>query len=275
MNTKWRISVIDHRSETTDLALASICLYFSIVSNSSAFYLVQEFLDRDGEDAERPKGLWGALLRKLTVKHQSEQQSMLFEPKEDYHITNEAQNLPKLANHDADITNAMISLLKSSPSHQPTEKINNNRATLAEGRHCGGEAPCTSLPGWPGGIQLGGMASNYWPKDNTTTVEPNSQINDAATIWKTERRVEDGVQVDYPHSMEKRYFPKPLSDVDEISETESVDSPTQSTTFPLLERKELHRHKKRVSIKVAGFVGWKKSSKKGDSKLQDATTHVE
>lgn len=189
---------------------------------------MQEF---QGEDAERPKGLWGALLRKLSVKHQSEQSMALFEPKEDYHMTDEAQSVARLSNHEADIANAMISLLQSSsPGHELTT------ATLAEGRtsNCTGDA----LSGWPGGI-----------------------TSSDTGVWKTDRRVQDGVvHVDYLHSMEKRYFPRPLSDVDEISETESIDSPAPSTA-----PQQLHRPKKRVSIKVAGFVGWKKSSKKGST----------
>lgn len=148
-------------------------------------------------------------------------------------MTDEAQSVARLSNHEADIANAMISLLQSSsPGHELTT------ATLAEGRtsNCTGDA----LSGWPGGI--------------TTTTGSD-------TVWKTDRRVQDGVvHVDYLHSMEKRYFPKPLSDVDEISETESIDSPAPSTA-----PQQLHRPKKRVSIKVAGFVGWKKSSKKGSS----------
>lgn len=226
--------------------------------------LVQELFARDHEGAERPKGLWGALLRKLTVKHQSEE-SLLFDAKEDNYTTEESQNLPRLSSQEADIANAMVSLLQTSPNRLPMNQYCNGSATLAEGRHC--NAVCT-LPGWPGGV-----ASNYWPKDdNDKHPETRAQI-----LWKTDRRVRDGVQVEYPHSMEKRYFPKPLSDVDEISETESLDSQPQCT---VPERKELHLHKKRVSIKVARFVGWKKSTKKGDSsKLQEKpaaqATHVE
>ncbi|KAG0599265.1 hypothetical protein M758_12G138900 [Ceratodon purpureus] len=257
----------------------------------------KEFLNRDNENAERPRSsLWGALLRKLTVKHHDSELS-LFEPKEDYDMIDEAQNmLPRLSNHEAGVADAMNSLLKSSPNNQPTEDNlhRNASSTLAEGRRCGNE-PCTTLPGWPGGNpKMGVIALNYWPNNTTSTstititnnntnndntnnnndnntntnTEPNSLSNDSSTVWKTERRVEDGVQVDYPHSFEKRHFPRPLSDVDEISETESTDSPSCSITFPVAERKELHRHKRRVSIKVAGFVGWKKGSKRGESKVQ-------
>jgi hypothetical protein len=185
--------------------------------------------------------LWGALLRKLTVKHH--------EPKEDYDMIDD-MNEPGVAD-------AMNSLLKSSPRNElPEEDLNRNgSSTLAEGRRC-------PLPGWPGG---------YWPKETTSSTstttensEPSSLPNDDS-VWKTERRVEDGVELDYSHSLEKRHFPRPLSDVDELSETEScTDSPSPVP---------LHQHKRRVPIKVAGFVGWKRGSKRGESKLQ--RDHVE
>ena len=221
------------------------------------------------------------------MKHHESEQSSLFELKEDYHMIDEAQNLilpGRFANHEAGVADALNSLLKTSPGNQLSEE-NLISSTLAEGRQGCDDESCTTLPGWPGGNpKLGGIASNYWPKDEPTITNTTTEPHDSSAVWKTERRVEDGVQVDYPHSLEKRYFPRPLSDVDEISEIESPscsESPKRSTSFPEVDRKDLYRHKRRVSIKVAGFVGWKRASKRGESKVQceeppaHAATHVE
>ena len=77
------------------------------------------------------------------------------------------------------------------------------------------------------------------------------------TPWKTERRVEDGVPahtLDFVASHEKRHMiPRALSDVDEASESESGEKAAGSSP-------SVDKPRKSVSGKVAGFVGWKKSS---------------
>jgi hypothetical protein len=161
--------------------------------------------------------LWGALLRKLSVKHQSELES-------------------HDVDHDADFVDAMKSLLKASPNNELLTMKQSN-GVLAEGRRS------TDKPG--GGIQDSGKGSSYG-------------TSDSSVVWKTERRVEDGVPahtLDFA-LLEKRHdFPRPLSDVDEASETESGENASRASSFA-----DPSKPRKSVSGKVAGFVGWKKSS---------------
>lgn len=177
----------------------------------------QEFVTRDSDNAERPKSFWAALLRKLSVKHQSELES-------------------HDVDHDADFVDAMKSLLKASPNNELLTMKQSN-GVLAEGRRS------IDKPG--GGIQDSSKGSNY----GTT---------DSSVVWKTERRVEDGVPahtLDFA-LLEKRHdFPRPLSDVDEASETESGENASRASSFA-----DPSKPRKSVSGKVAGFVGWKKSS---------------
>ncbi|KAG0621493.1 hypothetical protein M758_3G024700 [Ceratodon purpureus] len=192
----------------------------------------QEFVTRDGENADRPKSLWGALLRKLSVRHQYEHERMLFMSLE---------NGQEAEIHDADITDSKKFLSKKSPNIELTMKQNN--AIIAEGRRSSDE-PYAVLPG-----------SNF------------GMSTDPPAVWKTERRVEDGLPahtLDFAFSEKRHNFPRPLSDVDEASETESGDNPNRASGFA-----DTSKPRKSVSGKVAGFVGWKKSSKRVDSRSQD------
>lgn len=168
--------------------------------------------------------MWGALLRKLSVKHQSEHESALhFQSQENTHQAD---------NHNADVTDTDITLLRTSPNDERVRNL--SHCPPAEGRR-------------------------------SSTDEPSS------IIWKTERRVEDGVPahtLDFPFSEKLHNFPLPLSDVDEASETESGENGNRTSGF-VDPGKESDKPRKSVSVKVAGFVGWKKASKKVDTRLQD------
>lgn len=254
--------------QTISPALSSISV--AAMRKSLELASHQDRMSREGENAERPKSLWGTLLKKLSVKHQPGQENTVFEPKDDYEIVDEARNLP-IPHRDADISDVVKTLLKTSPATVPVSEHNHSNGNLAESRRSSCDSAC-ALPGWPGGFQLNTIASSHCPKDVITGIskEPSSLPNDSASIWATDTRVETGSHVHalemHPHFLEERHCQRPLSDVDEISETESVDSPNPPCSLPAPEGKSLpHRPKKSRSIKVAGFVGWKKAPK---SKLE-------
>ena len=166
---------------------------------------------------------------------------MLFKPHEVHH---EADN------YDADITDAMKSVPKTSPSKDFLVTKQSNVGILAEGRR----SIDIALPRWPGGIQHSGSESNH------------SAVQKSPVAWKTEGRVEDGVPahtLGLAFSEKRQNFPRPLSDVDETSETESGENANRISrvTDP---GKDPNKPRKSVSGTVAGFVGWKKSSKKAD-----------
>lgn len=69
-----------------------------------------------------------------------------------------------------------------------------------------------------------------------------------------------GCKLDQHCSTVKRYFPRPLSDVDEISETDSLNSNNYSDSRQS-ENKDPNKSSLRASIKAAGLA-WKKAVKK-------------
>lgn len=231
----------------------------------------QECVSRDDENGERPKSLWTTLVRKLSVKHHSEHESV-FKRNENFGV--EQQNSPRISQHGADLSDAMKSPQRQSPNDLATEQISSNGSILVESMRFDASEIGT-LMGWPGGIQLPGITSNYHSKVNAIDSIPLN--SDPSAIWKTERRVEDGVPVhalDYVYSSERRHYPRSLSDVDEASETESADNSNKSPNTAVTENHDISRSKKSVSVKVAGFVGWKKASKKSEAPKPSHDEHV-
>ncbi|XP_024363029.1 uncharacterized protein [Physcomitrium patens] len=245
--------------QATSPALSSMSV--AVMRESLERARQQELMSRDDENVEGPKSLWGALLRKMSAKQQLEYESAVFEPKEDYDIVDEARS-----------SDAVKPLPKISPTTDLATKQKPVSGALTEGRGSGCDSDC-ALPGRSGGNQLDSIVSNLRPKDANigSANEPNPLANDSSVSRKTDRRVEDGVLETQPSSFEKRHSPRPLSDVEETSETESTDNLNQRSKVPTPEIKHPHGSKIR-SIKVAAFVGWKKSSK---SKPMIKSSHVD
>lgn len=211
---------------------------------------------------DRPKGLWGGLLRKLSVKQQSEQS---LSNKMDEESDEEAQK-QQISTRDADVTNVLDSMKKISID----ENTHNVESKNVEGKSTDGPNMIPdSVKNWPEvGIQKeAAVVPELWHADNTDVEE--TPTTDATNIWRAEGRVEDGVVgygLDQHFSIERRFFPRSLSDVDEITETESLNS--TNLDFHMLESKDPYKTGLRASIKAATVV-WKKAVKKLETKLQE------
>lgn len=185
-------------------------------------------MSRDDENGERPKSLWTTLVRKLSVKHHSEHESV-FKRNENFGV--EQQNSPRISQHGADLSDAMKSPQRQSPNDLATEQISSNGSILVESMRFDASEIGT-LMGWP--VHA----------------------------------------LDYVYSSERRHYPRSLSDVDEASETESADNSNKSPNTAVTENHDISRSKKSVSVKVAGFVGWKKASKKSEAPKPSHDEHV-
>lgn len=196
---------------------------------------------------EKPKGLWGGLLRKMSARHQSEQSlSTKLDEESD---TEDAGKPPQQKKHhgvNVDITHILNSMNKISLGTEQPVGI-----TPPEGTHQPSESDQDN--------------SKVGPATSMRKCSDDSVVEE---VWKAEGRVEDGVPgylLDQNFSIERRYFPRPLSDVDEISETESLSSNHTADGFS---NKDPNKMGLRASIKAASLV-WKKAVKKLETRLQE------
>jgi hypothetical protein len=210
---------------------------------------LQDLSKKTGEqNMEKPKGLWGGLLRKMSARHQSEQSlsTKLDEETDTEDAERPPQQQKKHHGVNIDITDVLNSMDKISlGSEQPAE------IAPLEGTHQLSE-----------NSKVGPATSMRKCSDDCIVEEP------ATAVWRAEGRVEDGVPgylLDQNCSIERRYFPHPLSDVDEISETESLSS---NHTADGLSNKDPNKMGLRASIKAASLV-WKKAVKKLETRLQE------
>jgi hypothetical protein len=206
---------------------------------------LQNLSKKTGEqNMEKPKGLWGGLLRKMSARHQSEQSlSTKLDEETDTEDAERPSQQQQKKHHgvNIDITDVLNSMDKISLGSEGTHQLSE---TNQENSKVG---PATSMRKC---------------SDDCIVEEP------ASAVWRAEGRVEDGVPgylLDQNFSIERRYFPRPLSDVDEISETESLSS---NHTADGLSNKDPNKMGLRASIKAASLV-WKKAVKKLETRLQE------
>ena len=229
---------------------------------------------------ERPKGLLGGLLRKLSsARHPSEQSpsrkfdhdpSSINEP-EDEHLKRSSSR----SHHDGEIATLLDSM---------------NRASLNE---LAGGRPRSTIPesvrNWPGFIVQQAGIDTLRPHEEWGA--PDEEIvstSDATAIWKGPAGGDEGVaspghqymtMLDRQLSMSagrRAHLPRRLSDVDEISETESSSSANNASSRShqsslldtKLDKSNSSSSLRRGSIKAASLA-WRKAVKRLESRVQE------
>ena len=231
---------------------------------------------------ERPKGLLGGLLRKLSsVRHPSEQSpsrkfdhdpSSINETEDEY-----LKRSSSRSHHEGDIATLLDSM---------------NRASLNE--LAGGRQRSTipeSVRNWPGFIVQQAGIDTLRPQEEWGA--PDEEIvsaSDATEIWKgTTGGGDEGVggspghhymtMLDRQLSMSaarRAHLPRRLSDVDEISETESSSSANNASSRShqssqldtKLDKSNSSSSLRRGSIKAASLA-WRKAVKRLESRVQE------
>ena len=237
-------------------------------------------MNEAGENVERPKGLLGGLLRKLSsARHPSEQSpsrkfdhdpSSINEP-EDEHLKRSSSR----SHHDGEIATLLDSM---------------NRASLNE---LAGGRPRSTIPesvrNWPGFIVQQAGIDTLRPHEEWGA--PDEEIvstSDATAIWKGPAGGDEGVvspghqymtMLDRQLSMSagrRAHLPRRLSDVDEISETESSSSANNASSRShqsslldtKLDKSNSSSSLRRGSIKAASLA-WRKAVKRLESRVQE------
>lgn len=192
---------------------------------------------------ERPKGLWGVLLRKLSARQQSE------------------QCLSNKLDADSDSEVQIPSKTQGIASQEPytTQALDESNITSFDAQRCGDNANMA--------VDSMRIVSDVTDKKQASMVSDQSAIDPAVPS------AEDGLPksaLDQHFTIERRHFPRALSDVDEISEADSFNS-TNTCDSRQLENKDPNKSGLRASIKAAGQV-WKKAVKKLETRLQDGSS---
>ena len=230
---------------------------------------------------ERPKGLLGGLLRKLSnVRHPSEQSpsrkfdhdsSSINEP-EDEHLKRSSSR----SHHDGEIATLLDSMNRSSLSELAGG--GRQRSTIPE-----------SVRNWPGFIvQQAGIDTLRPQEEWGAADEEIVPASDATAIWKGTGGRDEGVGSPGHHYMtmldrqlsmsagRRPHLPRRLSDVDEISETESSSSANNASSRShqsslvdtKLEKSNSSSSLRRGSIKAASLA-WRKAVKRLESRVQE------
>ena len=230
---------------------------------------------------ERPKGLLGGLLRKLSnVRHPSEQSpsrkfdhdsSSINEP-EDEHLKRSSSR----SHHDGEIATLLDSMNRSSLSELAGG--GRQRSTIPE-----------SVRNWPGFIvQQAGIDTLRPQEEWGAADEEIVPASDATAIWKGTGGRDEGVGSPGHHYMtmldrqlsmsagRRAHLPRRLSDVDEISETESSSSANNASSRShqsslvdtKLEKSNSSSSLRRGSIKAASLA-WRKAVKRLESRVQE------
>jgi hypothetical protein len=223
----------------------------------------QDLLKRVGDDSlEMRKGFWGGLLRKKSVKHPSEQSL----PNQ---LEGESDNvfpLPPVQRHpEEDPHTAINSLAKVTSDGFYLDEL--RTSSKANGR-LWLPGSTTSIPesveNWPDGNRLDKQgAADYC--DNKSRLKLAKNFYDTTTVQLSKEEKEIAAYMLDNH-IYIGSLPRSLSNVDEVTETESLSS--NNPDFQMLEEKDLSKSGLRASIKAATLV-WRKAVKKLESKLQD------
>ncbi|KAH9531318.1 hypothetical protein CY35_19G032400 [Sphagnum magellanicum] len=223
----------------------------------------QDLLKRVRDDSmEMRKGFWGGLLRKKSVKHPSEQSP----PNQ---LEGESDNvfpLPPVQRHpEEDPHTAINSLAKVTSDGFYLDEL--RTSSKANGR-LWLPGSTTSIPesveNWPDGSRLDKQgAADYC--DNKSRLKLAKNFYDTTTVQLSKEEKEIAAYMLDNH-IYIGSLPRSLSNVDEVTETESLSS--NNPDFQMLEEKDLSKSGLRASIKAATLV-WRKAVKKLESKLQD------
>ncbi|KAG0604219.1 hypothetical protein M758_10G154000 [Ceratodon purpureus] len=214
----------------------------------------QEISKKTAESVERPKGLWGVLLRKLSARQQSEQ---CLSNKLDAEADNEAEVRSKtqgIASYDQPYTTQVLN--ERNITSSGIDETSNTSNLAHDAQRCSDYGKTLR-------VDSTRVLSDI-SETNQATMVSNHSIIDPSVPY-----AEDGVPksaLDQHFTIERRHYPRALSDLDEISEADSNDTSDSRQ----LENKDPNKNGLRASIKAAGLV-WKKAVKKLETRLQDGS----
>lgn len=193
-------------------------------------FCVQDSLKTDGESMDKPKGLWGGLVRKLSVKQQTELSRQVQEE------SDEEPSGVETKNTDENLTHVLNSLKNIMLNEEDDAKI--VKPKPFELRHAvkggGGEAD-----------KLLQSATKPFPETELTELHAEDSV--AGCVLDT-----------HLHSTEKN------STIETDTESLSSTNPDSQS----MEGKDMLRMGLRSSLKAA-TIAWRKAVKKLETKLQE------
>lgn len=213
----------------------------------------QELSEKTRENVESSKGLWGGLLRKLSARQQSDQcLSNKLDAESDGEV--DVAKSQGIASSEIDNPSALNALNTLSFSTHVTS--NNGDIQALDAQRCGGIANSKTNSVDTVSVVAAKKLEGVVPDHKSL----DSEVLAGDTALKGVELGVSGCKLDQHCSTVKRYFPRPLSDVDEISETDSLNSNNYSDSRQS-ENKDPNKSSLRASIKAAGLA-WKKAVKK-------------
>jgi hypothetical protein len=201
-----------------------------VVVEFTVVFCVQDSLKTDGESMDKPKGLWGGLVRKLSVKQQTELSRQLQEE------SDEEPSGVETKNTDENLTHVLNSLKNIMLNEEDDAKIVKPKPFELRHADKGGGGEADKL-----------LQSATKPFAETELTELHAEDSVAGCVLDT-----------HLHSTERN------STIETDTESLSSTNPDSQS----MEGKDMLRMGLRSSLKAA-TIAWRKAVKKLETKLQE------